>query len=152
MSSLLAGHAILVFAQDPFSSYCLETLLRGADADVISTASVNGALYAIEQHATEQRTLFAGVLDAGTASTAPKQIVQSLMRLGVPCLVCMHCVSGDQNARGACIVPKPIRGVELIETLCGLDQQQGRAVRAAQQGVAIGGGAPLAPHLGLDLN
>ena len=147
MSSPLAGYSILVFAQDPFSSHCLETLLRGAGADVIGTSSVNGALYAIEQ-----RTLSAGVLDAGLASMAPKHIVQSLMRRGVPCLVCMHCGSGDQNARGTCVVPKPVRGIELIETLCGLGQQQGRAVRAAHQGVAIGGGAPLAPHLGLDLN
>jgi DNA-binding response OmpR family regulator len=147
MSSLLAGYSILVFAQDPFSSHCLETLLRGAGADVIGTASVNGALYAIEQ-----QPLSAGVLDAGLASMAPKQIVQSLMRRGVPCLVCMHCGSEDQNARGACVVPKPVRGVELIETLRGLGPQQGRAVLGAHQGVAGAGATPLGVHVGLDLN
>jgi DNA-binding response OmpR family regulator len=147
MSSPLAGYSILVFAQEPFSAHCLETLLRGAGAEVIGTASVNGALYAIEQ-----RAFSAGVLDAGVASMAPKQIVQSLTRRGVPCLVCMHCGSEDQNARGAGVVPKPVRGIELIEMLCGIGQQQGRAVRGAYQVAASAGGAPLGLHLGLDLN
>jgi CheY-like chemotaxis protein len=107
----LAGCSILVVAEQPFAAYCLKLLLEGAGAEVHAAARVREALYCIDRE-----RLSAAVLHLGAAAKGRRQVVQRLARLNLPLVMCNDSTDRDELS-GASVLIKPVRGVELVDTL-----------------------------------
>lgn len=112
MPGPLAGCSILVLADEPFTAYCLDILLKDAGADVLGIHSIREAHDLLDLHRPS-----AVVLDTRSRTKADQQVRRRLLRLGIPCIVCSNDVRDGQTADGISVLPRPIRGTDLIEAL-----------------------------------
>jgi CheY-like chemotaxis protein len=122
MAGPLAGCSILILADEPFTAYCLDILLKDAGADVQGTHSVREASVLLEQHRPS-----AVVLDTRSRTKADQQVRQRLLRLGIPCIVCSSDIGAERKAKGISVLPRPVRGTDLIEMLSGFKAAEGNA-------------------------
>jgi CheY-like chemotaxis protein len=125
MAGPLTGCSILILADEPFTAYCLDILLKDAGADVLGTPSVREAHVLLEQHRPS-----AVVLDTRSRTKADNQVRQRLLRLGIPCIVCSNDVRDEQ--KGISVLSRPVRGTELIEMLSRFKAAEDNAQPATQ--------------------
>ena len=131
MPGPLVGCSILVVADQSFAAYCLDILLSDAGAHVQGTHSVGEAHALLERHRPS-----AIVLDTRSAAKADHKIRQRLLRLGIPCIVYSNDTRDDDpKTDGISVLPRPIRGTDLIEALSCLKAAGGTAQFALQPAI-----------------
>jgi DNA-binding response OmpR family regulator len=126
----LAGCAVLVVTEQPFSAHCLRVLLESAGAEVHAAAHAGEALYCIDRE-----RLSAAVLHLGATAKGGRQVVQRLARLKLPYVMCKD---GTDRVElpGASVLIKPIMGGELVDTLARLIGASRRLAPSAAGDVA----------------